>query len=125
MADPQPVTPARPVVLTLPDQIDMANAGQAGEQLGSALAPGVAIVVADMTATRFCDSSGLRILVLAHRQAAANNAELRVVIPAATVLRSMAITQVDTVLLIYPSLDAALAPQPAAGPRSDQGGQGS
>lgn len=116
MGDAQPVTPARPVVVTLPAEIDMANAGQIGAQLGAALARGVTAVVADMTATTFCDSSGIRVLVLAHQQAAANNAELRVVIPSASVRRALAITNVDTVLLIYPSLEAALAPHPGPAP---------
>jgi anti-anti-sigma regulatory factor len=44
------------VVLALPAKIDMANAGRVGQQLGSALAAGVKTVIADMTATRFCDS---------------------------------------------------------------------
>jgi hypothetical protein len=48
--------------------------------------------------------------VLAHRRAAASNAELRVVIPAASILRVLALTKVDTVLRIYPSLEDALAP---------------
>jgi anti-sigma B factor antagonist len=97
-------------VVTLPAEIDMANADQIGRQLDAALAPGVATVVADMTATRFCDTSCIRLLVLAHQQAAANNAELRVVIPSANILRALAITKVDTVLRIYPSLEDALAP---------------
>lgn len=110
MGDAQPVTPSGPVVVTLPAEIDMANAGQIGAQLDAALARGVTAVVADMTATTFCDSSGIRVLVLAHQQTAGNNAELRVVIPSASVRRALAITNVDTVLLIYPSLEAALAP---------------
>jgi len=62
-----------------------------------------------MTGTRFCDSMGLRALVLAHQQAVAHHAELRLVITSAGVLRVMAITQLDTVLRIYPSLGAAHA----------------
>jgi anti-sigma B factor antagonist len=108
MADIEPVTPAHatPVIITLPAEIDMANARGVSQQLGSALASG-AMVVADMTATRFCDSTGLRALVLAHKQAAAHHTELRLVITSAGVLRVMAITKLDTVLRIYPSLDAA------------------
>ena len=122
MADAKPVIPARPVVITLPAEIDMGNAGQIGAQLGSALAPGVTTVVADMTATTFCDSSGIRLLVLAHQQATSINAELWVVIPSARVRRALAITNVDTVLRIYPSLAAALAPQPAPAPPGDDHG---
>lgn len=80
MADTEPLTPARaqPVVVTLPREIDMTNACQVSQRLCAALAAGAPIVVADMTATRFCDSMGLRALVLAHEQASASSAELRV-----------------------------------------------
>ena len=60
MADSQHL-PA--VVVALPAEIDMANADQVGQQLGSAFAPGVRTVIADMTATTFCDSSGIGMLV--------------------------------------------------------------
>jgi anti-sigma B factor antagonist len=114
MADIEPVTPAHatPVIVTLPAEIDMANECGAFQQLDCALASGALVVVADMTATRFCDSMGLRALVLAHKQAAAQNAELRLVITSAEVRRVVAITQLDTVLRIYPSLDAAREAQP-------------
>lgn len=108
--DARPGIRARRAVVTLPDEIDLTNADQAGRELDAALTPGVAAVVADMTATRFCDTSGVRMLVLAHRRAAASGVELRVVIPSASILRVLAITKVDTVLRIHPSLEEALAP---------------
>jgi len=66
-------------------------------------------VVADMTATRFCDSQSIGAVVLAHKPATASGAELRVVIPSQAVLPVMDITKVDTVLHIYPTVDRALA----------------
>jgi anti-anti-sigma factor len=69
-----------PVIGTLRAEIDMANDRGVSQQLDCALASGAAVVVADMTGTRFCDSTGLRVLVLAHKQAAAQNTELRLVI---------------------------------------------
>ena len=108
--DAQPGPRSQRVVVALPGEIDMANADQIGQQLDAALTPGVATVIADMTATRFCDTSGVRMLVLANRGAAAHNAELRVVIPSASILRVLAITKVDRVLRIYPSLEGALTP---------------
>jgi anti-sigma B factor antagonist len=102
-----PPAHAAPVIVTLPAEIDMANECGVFQQLDRALASGALVVVADMTGTRFCDSMGLRALVLAHKQAAAHHAELRLVITSAAVLRVMAITKLDTVLRIYPSLDAA------------------
>ncbi|HEV2377863.1 MAG TPA: STAS domain-containing protein [Streptosporangiaceae bacterium] len=109
MADPQHL-PA--VVVALPAEMDMANAGHLAQQLGSALAPGVKTVIADMTATTFCDSSGISVLVRAHRQAAANRTELRLVVPFPAVLRALTLVQLDQLLPIYPCLSEALATRP-------------
>jgi anti-anti-sigma factor len=76
------------VVVALPAEIDMANAGRVGQQLGSAFAPSIKTVITDVTATRFCDSSGISMLVRACTQAAANRTTLRLVAPAAAVLRA-------------------------------------
>jgi anti-anti-sigma factor len=95
-------------VVTLPGQIDMASAGQIASDLEAALATGVHTVIADMTSTAFCDCSGIRVLVRAHKQAAGRNAELRVVIPSARVRHVLALAQVDHLLLIHRSLAEAL-----------------
>ena len=102
---------ARPVVVTLPAEIDITNAEAIGEALSSAIASGAGIVIADMTGTRFCNSSGISALVQAHRQAAANHAELRLVVLSASVLRALKLVRMDFLLPIYPSLDAALTPE--------------
>jgi len=107
--------PPPPVVVALPAEIDMANAGRAGQQLGSAVAPGVATVIADMTATTFCDSSGISMLVRAHKQAAATSIQLRLAVPSAAVRRTLALVQVDCLLPVYPSLRQALAAAPVPG----------
>jgi anti-sigma B factor antagonist len=107
---------ARPVVVTMPAEIDITNADRIGGELSMAIAGGAAVVVADMTATRFCNSSGISMLVLAHRQAAANGAELRLVVPAAAVLRALKLVRMERLLPIYPSLDAALTPEAAPEP---------
>lgn len=109
VADPQ-YLPA--VIITLPAEIDMASAGQVGRQLGSALAPGVRTVIADMTAATFCDSSGISMLVRAHKQAAANRCQLRLVVRSTAVLRALTLAQVDHLLPIYPNLSQALAAEP-------------
>jgi anti-sigma B factor antagonist len=108
------------VVIALPAEIDMVNAGRVGGELGSALAPGVRTVIADLTATRFCDSSGISVLVRAHKQAAASRTELRLVVPSGAVLRALTLVSMDDVLPIYPSLSQALAAGPAPGPRARQ-----
>jgi anti-sigma B factor antagonist len=102
-----------PAVVTLPAEIDMANADRVAADLRAAFAPGVTTVVADMTATRFCDCRGIRALVLAHDHATASGAVLRLVVPSACVLRVLGVLGVDRLVAIYPGLQEALAGQPA------------
>ena len=118
MAQVQPPARGRvsPTVVTLPAEIDMANADRVGADLQAAFAPGITTVVADMTATTFCDSRGIHAVVMAHRRAAASGAELRLVVPSACVLRVLVLLGLDRWLAIYPSLPEALAVQPAPKP---------
>ena len=116
-----PPNPPPPVVIALPAEIDMTTAGPAGQQLGSAFAPSVATVIADMTATTFCDSSGISMLVRAHKQAAATSTQLRLAVPSTAVRRTLALVQVDTLLPVYPSLHQALAAEPAPRTRPRRG----
>ncbi|HEY1346507.1 MAG TPA: STAS domain-containing protein [Streptosporangiaceae bacterium] len=100
---------ARTAVVTLPGSIDLSSARRIGGELGSVLTSGVTTVIADMTATTFCDSSGARILVAACEQAAANNIEMRLVVPSSFVLRALALMGLDRLLPVYLTLDGALA----------------
>jgi anti-sigma B factor antagonist len=103
-----------PVVVGFPDEFDVSNAGDLAGQLRTAIAPGVAAVVADLTSTMFCDSSGLRIIVLAHDWARADNVELRLAVPPGPTLVVMKLVGLDQLLPIYPGLDEALAGKPIA-----------
>lgn len=114
MADP-PYVPA--VVVALPAEIDVTNAGPVGQQLGAALAPGVRAVIADLSATTFCDSSGISMLVRAHQQATANGTQLRLVVRSTRVLRALTLVQLDYLLPVYPSLSQALADAKRPAPR--------
>lgn len=111
MGESQRQAPDRPpsAVIWLPAEIDATNAGRISEQLDSAVTSGTATVIADMTATTFCDSTGARELVLAHRKAAAAGIELQIVMPSADVRRIFQLTGLDQVLAIYPSLAAGSA----------------
>jgi anti-sigma B factor antagonist len=104
------------IVVRLPGEIDLANAARVGEELNAAFGPGVGIVIADMSGTRFCDTSGIHALVMAHQRAKENNIEFRLVVPPGEVRRVLEILHLDTVLGIYPRLDVALL----AGDRNDE-----
>ena len=64
-------TCAPPVIVTLPAQINTANAERAAEQISAAFTPGVTIVVADLTSTACRDRSAIRYLLKAHRKGTA------------------------------------------------------
>ncbi|HEX9063653.1 MAG TPA: STAS domain-containing protein [Streptosporangiaceae bacterium] len=101
------VRPAATVV-TFPDEAVFSNAGVVRQHVTSALLPGVRAVILDLTHTGFCDTSGLRELVVAHRLGHEKGVEMRVVVPG-RLMRMITLTGLQSVLAIYPTLAAALA----------------
>ena len=105
------LAPAEPFVLTLPREIDLTNADSVCAQLCDAIAAVGSVVIADLTSTRFCDSCGFRMLLVAHDRAVAEGRQLRIVVePGAPVSRALALIGFDQVLRVYPSLAGALTP---------------
>ena len=102
------------VVVTLPAEIDIVNAGQVHEELVAAIGRAAAGVIADMSETTFCDSSGVSALVRAFRQALAGRSELRLVVSHPAVCRILTMEGVDQLMDIHPDLAAALGAPPAA-----------
>jgi len=96
-------------VITLPEEIDISNSEQVREELLSLLNRGPAVLIVDMAETTFCDSAGVNALVRAHKRATANGAEIRLVVASLGVQRVLAITGVDRLIPVYPSLTASLA----------------
>jgi anti-anti-sigma factor len=98
-----------PVVVTLPAEIDTMNAELAAAELTATFEPGVTLVIADMTATAFCDTSGLRALVRAYEDADGRGIPLRFVVrPDGLVRRSLQLTGIVQLLPVYASLDDAV-----------------
>ena len=109
---PDTVIHGVPVVAT-PAEIDITNAGQLFAALLDAARTWHPVIVADMTGTRFCDSTGLYALITAHRRAQAEGSELHLVIPAnGAVARVIALTALDTFIPCFSSLEEALAGTP-------------
>jgi anti-sigma B factor antagonist len=105
-----------PVVVPLAAEIDLTNAEDVADQIGAAFGPGVTAVIADLTATTFCDSSGLRHLLLASGRASASGGQLLLVIPSSSpVRRILTFTRADQMLAIYPTLDDALSAESSPG----------
>jgi anti-sigma B factor antagonist len=95
--------------VSLPGEIDVANADQVREQLLSTINQGTTLLLVDMSATTFCDSAGVNALVRAFRRATAHGAGMRLVVVAPAVRRILAVTGVDRLIDVYPSVPAAMA----------------
>ena len=98
-----------PIVVVLPVEIDVTNSEQVHDQILAALEPGVDLVIADMTSTSFCDSSGVHALVFAHEAAVARGVRLRLAVSRnGSVPRVLQLIGVGRVLSIYSSLAEAI-----------------
>jgi len=105
-------------VVAAPAEIDISNADWLRAVLLQVADSGHARFVVDMTRTHFCASSGIGVLVRAHKQALADGGELRLVMPTDySVLRVFAITGIDQVIPNFTGLEEALEPAPAAATR--------
>jgi anti-sigma B factor antagonist len=127
----QPVWVGRVAIVALPAEIDLANAELVRQDLLSVVAQGATRVIADMTPTTFCDSAGVTALVRVAQQATARGSGLRLAASAPTVTRVLALTGVDKLIEVYPSVAAAMAdpgtkvavePTPSAAGQADSEG---
>lgn len=100
--------PPAPVVVTLPGEIDVTNAGDVEARITAALAAGAGVVIADLTAMTFCDSEGLQHLLRAREKAAGAGAQLRLAItPDTTVARIMELAGINRHIPVYPTVQRA------------------
>jgi anti-anti-sigma factor len=99
----------RQAVVTLPEHIDVANAGQIREELLVVINRGATELVIDMTVTVSCDHAGADAVARAYQRAAASGTQLRLVVTAPIVRRVLSINGLDRLIPIYPSLQAAIA----------------
>jgi anti-sigma B factor antagonist len=107
----RPVADARtaPPVIRLAAEIDVTNSDRVHSDLAAACLPGLAAVIADLTQTTFCDSSGVRALVQVHKLAASQGTELRLVVTSEAVMRILELSGLTDILRIYPTIEAAIA----------------
>ncbi len=96
-------------VMTLPEQIDVSNAGQIREALLSAINRGAESLIADMSVTISCDYAGADAVGRAYQRAVLTGTELRLVVTAQIVRRVLSTSGLDRLVAIYPSLESASA----------------
>lgn len=99
----------RVAVVTLPAEIDLSNADLVRQDLLSVVAQGATRVIADMTATTFCDSAGITALIRVAQQATAHGSGLLLATSTPAVTRVLTLTGVDKLIEVYPSVAAAMA----------------
>ena len=99
-------------IMSLPAEIDVTCSESVGKQLLAALRSGVRVVIADMSATTYCNSSGIGRLILANNYAANKGAELRIVLSSDAVREVLHVCGADQMLKLYPDMAAALLGAP-------------
>ena len=105
--DVEPVGRGR-YVLRLAGELDLAGADGFWGVLEPLLVPGGRVVL-DCAKLGFLDSSGLRILLLGARRAAASDASVRIAAPRHAVRRTLELAGVYDLIGSYPTVDEALA----------------
>ncbi len=101
-------------LVSLPAEVDIANADEVRADLFAAIRRGSPVVIADMSRTSFCDCAAVSVLLAAASQALRAGAELRVVARATPVLRTFELTGLHLVLRVYPTTGEALRGPPGA-----------
>lgn len=111
--------------MSLPEQIDVSNAGQIRETLLSVINRGATSLIADMSATISCDYAFADAVARASRRAILTGTELRLVVSAQIVRRVLSTSGLDRLVAIYPSLESATAARaPAVVAPADPGRPG-
>jgi len=99
----------KPVVVVLPAEIDVTNSDMVYEQLIAVLAPGVSTVIADLTSTSFCDSSGVRAIMRGHERATAHDVVLRLAVsPEGSVHRVLELIGAALIVPVHSSVEEAI-----------------
>lgn len=106
------------VVLEIGGEIDVYTAPRLRERLTEMLAAGEKHIVVDLGRVEFLDSTGLGVLVGAHRRLRASEGSLSLVCPHERLLKIFRITGLDTVFSIHPSVEDATNGGPARSTRT-------
>lgn len=103
-------------VVTMPDEIDIANAEDVRDTLLAVLNQGITTLIIDMTQTAFCACAGAAAFARAQQRARASGGQVRLVARAPIVRRLLAITSVDHLMPVFDSVSAARAEPVRASP---------
>jgi anti-anti-sigma factor len=103
-----PIDWAHPVaVVTMPGEIDIANAEDVRDTLLAVLNQGITTLIIDLTGTTFCACAGASAFARAQLRAGASGGQVRLVTRTPIVLRLLALTGLDRLLPVFDNLSAA------------------
>jgi anti-sigma B factor antagonist len=102
-------------VVAVTGEIDLFTAPEFKARIHDAIEDGRDLVVVDLTATTFIDSSSLGVLISAHRRLKGRGGRLVVVSDVPAVMSTFKITGLDSVLEMAGSRDEALSRSEAPG----------
>jgi RNA polymerase sigma-70 factor (sigma-E family) len=96
-------------VAALPDELDLVNALEIRGRLCAVIDSAAPGLIVDMSATSFCDSTGLAVLLRAYRRAQARGVWLRLVVPHPHVRKMVRLVSLDGLIPVYTSVAEAVA----------------
>jgi phosphoserine phosphatase RsbU/P len=99
----------RHAVVTMPTEMDVTNASDISDLLAAVIGQSPEVTTADMTATVFCDSSGIHALARAHELADAGSSELRLALGGSPAARIIQLLGLDQIVPVYRDVEESLA----------------
>lgn len=92
-------------VLSVGGEVDVATAGQLRDQVTSMIASGTHRIIADLDGVDFMDSTGLGVLVGAHKSLVEVGGAMRVVCSQPTILKVFDITGLNAVIPLVDKIE--------------------
>ncbi len=89
------------------EKLDSTNATELKSEFNSIGKSGVNTIIFDLSATRYCDSSGLSAILMANRMCRDTNGRFILCCLQENVMKMIKIAQLDKVLSIYNSIEEA------------------
>ena len=102
----------RHAVVAMPTEMDVTNASDISDLLAAVIGQSPEVTTADMTATVFCDSSGVHALARAHELADAGSSELRLALGGSPAARIIQLLGLDQIMPVYRDVEESLATPP-------------
>jgi anti-sigma B factor antagonist len=98
-------------ILALVGEIDLYTAPRLQSELTSALSDGKPVqIVVDMSGVEFCDSTGMNVLLAAHRVATERGGQLALAAPRPSVRKILEVTGLQSVFTIHDDVPAVTGP---------------